>query len=89
MENSVTEDPTEISQHFHSHFSKIGETIAQNASNNTVSDSTFKNYLKKSTIHTIMLDPPQPNEIFNTINSLNLHKFYEHDNILSYFFATG
>ena len=36
-----------------------------------------------------MLDPPLPNEIFNTINSLNLHKSYGHDNIPSYLLRLG
>ena len=41
IENSVTEDPTELFQHFDYYFSEIGKTIAQNASNNTASESTF------------------------------------------------
>ena len=36
-----------------------------------------------------MLDPPLPNEIFNTINSLNLHKSYGHDNIPSNLLRLG
>ena len=85
IENRVIEDPTEIAQHFNNYFSEIGKKIAQNSTDNTTNDTTFKKYLKKFVIHTIMLDPPQPIEIYNTINSLNLHKAYGYDNIPSYF----
>ena len=58
IENRVIEDPTEIAQHFNNYFSEIGKKIAQNSTDNTTNDTTFKKYLKKSVIHTIMLDPP-------------------------------
>ena len=38
---------------------------------------------------TIVLEPPQPIEVFNAINSLNLHKASGYDNISSFFLRLG
>ena len=46
-------------------------------------------FLKKTVSQTIVLDPPQPIEIFNVISSLNPHKATGYDNISSYFLRIG
>ena len=46
-------------------------------------------FLKKTVSQTIVLDPPQPIEIFNVINSLNPHKASGYDSISSYFLGIG
>ena len=83
----VTDELTEISEQFNNHFVKIGMTIANN--DNKSDDSDFKTYLKHSISSTIVLDPPQPVEIFNVINSLNPHKASGYDNISAYFLRLG
>ena len=45
--------------------------------------------MKNSVSETIVLDPPQPIEVFNAINSLNLHKAFGCDNISSFFLHLG
>ena len=46
-------------------------------------------FLKKTVSQTIVLDLPQPIEIFNVINSLNPRKANGYDNISSYFLRIG
>ena len=79
----VTDEPTEISEQFNNYFVTIGMTIANNV--NKSDDSDFKSYLRHSISSTIVLDPPQPVEIFNVINSLNPHRASGYDNISAYF----
>ena len=62
-------------------------TIANSV--NKSDDSDFKTYLKHSISSTIVLDPPQPVEIFSVINSLNPHKTSGYDNISAYFLKLG
>ena len=83
----VTDELTEISEQFNNYFVKIGMTIANNV--NKSDDSDFKTYLKHSISFTIVLDSPQPAEIFNVINSLNPHKASGYDNISAYFLRLG
>ena len=83
----VTDDLTEISEQFNNYFVKIGRTIANNVHKSD--DSDFKSYLKHSISSTIVLDPPQPVEIFNVINSLNPHTASGYDNISAYFLRLG
>ena len=45
--------------------------------------------MKSSVSPTIFLDPPQPIEIFNAINSLKIHKASGCDNISSFFLRMG
>ena len=83
----ITDDLTEISEQFNNYFVKIGMTVANNV--NKSDDSDFKSYLEHSISSTILLDPPQPVEIFNVINSLNPHTASGYDNISAYFLRLG
>ena len=83
----VTDELTEISEQFNNYFVKIGMTIANNV--NKSDDSDFKSDLKHSISSTIVLDPPQPVEIFNVINSLNPNTASGYDNISAYFLRLG
>ena len=46
---------------------------------NSTNNTFFNNYLKNSVPQSIILDPPQSIEIYNIINSLNLHKATEQE----------
>ena len=83
----VPDELTEISEELNNYFVKIGMTIANNV--NISDDNDFKTYLKHSISSTIVLDLPQPVEIFNVINSLNPHKASGYDNISAYFLRFG
>ena len=83
----VTDELTEISKQFNNYFLKITMTIANNV--NKSDDSDFKFYLKHSISSSIVLDPPQPVEIFNVINSLNPHTASGYDHISAYFLRLG
>ena len=86
-DGKITDDLTEISEQFNNYFVKIGMTIANNV--NKSDDGNFKSYLMHSISSTIVLDPPQPVEIFNVINSLNPHTASGYDNISAYFLRLG
>ena len=64
----------------------MGLTIANFA--NPTGSNDFKTFLKNS-VSSIVLDPPQPVEIFNVINSLNPHKAGGFDNISAAFLQLG
>ena len=86
--NSEVDERDEITEHFNNYFVEIGHLIA--AKSDSSSEKTdFKFFLKNSVSETIVLDPPQPIEVFNAINSLNLHKASECDNISSFFLRMG
>ena len=89
IDNNTSEDPMEISQHFNEYFAVIGESIAKNATDNSVSESAFTKYLRNSEINTIVLEPPQPIEVYDIINTLNPHKACGHDNISPFFLRLG
>ena len=76
-----------ISEFFNNYFLKIGQTIAENT--DSTNNQNFKTYLKNSVSQSIILDPPQPNKIYNIINCLNLHKATGHDIISSYLSRMG
>ena len=83
------EDPFEISHQFNKYFTEVGESIAKNVADISTNKKDYTKYLKNSVSNSIFLDPPQPMEIFNTINSLNLNKACGHDNISPYFLRLG
>ena len=56
---------------------------------NTNNASNFKACLRNSVLQSIFLEPHEPNEIFNIIRSLNIHKASGYDNISSFFLRLG
>ena len=70
-------------EHFNDYFVKIGHSIAESVSNQNSSD--FRLYLKNSGSETIILNSPEPIEIYNAVNSLNIHKASGFDNISPFF----
>ena len=72
-------------KHFNKYFVVIGESIAKNATDSSVSESAFTKYLRNSVINTIVLEPLQPIEVYNIINTLNPHKACGHENISPFF----
>ena len=68
---------------FNNYFVKIGETIASSSANQVSGD--FRPYLKHFTLETIVLDAPQPAEIYNLINLLNPSKASGKDDISPFF----
>ena len=85
--NTEVDERDEITEHFNNYFVEIGHLIAKSVSFSEKTD--FKSFLKNSVSETIVLDPPQPIEVFNAINSLNLHKASGCDNISSFFLRMG
>ena len=83
VDDRTVENANEIALTFNNHFVEIGRSIAQSIRHS--SEVNFKMFLKKIVSQTIVLDPPQPVEIFNAINSLNPHKATGYHNISSYF----
>ena len=69
-DNVTVEDQSHIAEIFNRYFVEIGQSLAQNA--NTLDSTDFRNFLKNSVSDSIVLDPPQPNEIYNAINTLNI-----------------
>ena len=65
-DGKALENHKEISEEFNNYFSEIGLTIANFA--NPTGSNDLNAYLKNS-VSSIVLDPPQPVEIFNVINS--------------------
>ena len=69
---------------FDNYFVKIGETIASSSANKVFGD--FRPYLKHSALATIIvLDAPQPAEIYNLINTLHPSKASGKDDISPFF----
>ena len=86
VDNAEIVNLDEISKHFNNYFVEMGHSVAKSAS--AYENLDFKSFLKSSVSQTIVLDPPQPIEVFNAINSLNIHKASGCDDISS-FFALG
>ena len=86
-ENDAIRNPPEISKKFNKYFAEIGLQISNTV--NTSNPSNFKAYLRNLVSHSIFLEPPEPNEIFNIIRSLNIHKASGNDNISSFFLCLG
>ena len=66
---------------------EIGHLIAKSIS--TTDKRNFHSFMKRSVSPTIFLDPPQPIEIFNAINSLKIRKASGCYNISSFFLRIG
>ena len=86
-DNTEIANPDEIAELFNNYFVEIGHLIAKNVSTTETSD--FKSFLKNPVSQTIVLEPPQSIEVFNAINSLNLHQASGYDNISSFFLRLG
>ena len=68
MNSYKTDDPSETSEILSDYFAKIGESIAKKAK--TVNSNVdFKTFLNNFVSQSIMLELPQPIEIFNIPNS--------------------
>ena len=76
-----------ISEFFNNYFVKIGQTFAGNI--DSTNNQNFKTDLRNSVSQAVILDPPQSNEIYNIINSLNFHKATELDSIFFYLLSVG
>ena len=87
VDDRTIENANEIAHIFNSYFVEIGSSIAQ--SNRQSNEVNFKTFFKKTVSQTIVLDPPQPIEIFNVIDSFNPHKATGYDHISSYFLRIG
>ena len=87
LDGNETDEPGEISECFNEYFVQIGELIAKKAK--LVNETNFKTFLNNSITQSIVLDPPQPIEIYNIINSLNINKACGYDNISSFFLRMG
>ena len=87
LDGNETDEPGEISECFNEYFVQIGELIAKKAK--LVNETNFKTFLNNSITQSIVLDPPQPNEIYNIINSFNINKACGYDNISSFFLRMG
>ena len=61
------EETNEIPEIFNSHFSTIGTLLANQINSNS---QNYLRYLSNRTSFSMMLDPPTPNEIYNTIFTL-------------------
>ena len=68
MNNYETDDPSETSEILSDHFAKIGESITKKAKAMN-SNVDFKTFLNNFVSQSIMLELPQPIEIFNISNS--------------------
>ena len=66
------EDQTLISQFFNNYFVKMDEQLQKIWIPQSI--KILKLILEIQSPINIILNPPQPNEIYNIINSLNLHK---------------
>ena len=65
----------------------MGQSIAESVSN--ANDTGFKGFLTNSVSQSITLVPPNPNELYNTINSLHSNKSCGHDEISPHFLRLG
>ena len=87
VNDTSVKDPTLIYEFFHNYFVKIGQTIAENT--DSTNHQNFKSHLRNSVSQSTIVDPLKPNEIYNIINSLNLHKATGHNIISSYLLCMG
>ena len=87
MDSNETDESDEISECFDEYFVQIGESIAKKAK--LVNETNFKTFLNNSVTQSIVLDPFQTIKIYNIINSLNINKAFEYDNISSFFLGMG
>ena len=71
ISGEITHDPKLIAQQFCDHFSTIASKIVKD---NPTSADSFKRFFNRPISDSIFLQPTEPGEIFNTINSLNLRK---------------
>jgi len=71
VDNKVYKDPIAITKKFNNYFVKIQQTISNLISNTP--DFEFKSYLKNPIPKTIVLNPPEPIEIFNITKILTMH----------------
>ena len=86
VDNTAIANLDEIAELFNNYFVEIGHLIAKSVSTTETPD--FKSFLKNPVSQTIVLEPPHPIEVFNAINSLNLHKASGYD-ISSFFLRLG
>ena len=70
-------EPGKISECFNEYFVQIGESISKKPK--LVNETNFKTFLNNFITQSIVLDPPQPIEIYNIINSLNINKASGYD----------
>ena len=82
-DNVTVEDQSHIAEIFNRYFVEICQLLAHNA--NTHDNTDFRSFLKNSVSDLVFLVLPKSNKIYNAINTLNIHKTCEYDNILSYF----
>ena len=85
--HKIFDDPVDISEQFNNYFAEIGQSIANSADKS--GDFDFKKLLKNAISSTMVLEPPEPLEIFYAINFLNQHQACGHDNISSLFLRMG
>ena len=71
-DNVTVENQSHIAKNFNQYFVKIGRSLAQNA--NALDSTDFRSLLKNSVSDSRVFDSPQPNEIYNAINTLNINK---------------
>ena len=74
---------TEIANIFNKYFSNIGKNLASSCNNSLKTD--FTKFMKNSICSSIYLEPPQIDEIFKIILSLNPKKSCGYDNISNVF----
>ena len=86
-DNSTLNTPNEITHYFNEYFTQIGQSIAESVPQ--TGKYEFKNYLSKSVPQTIALHNPETIEVYNIVNSLNLHKASGHDDTPSFFLRLG
>ena len=87
LDNNEMDEPGKISECFNKYFVQIVESIAKKAK--LVNETNFKTFLNNSINQSIVLDDPQPIEIYNTIYSLNINKASGYNNISSFFSRMG
>ena len=87
VDSDEIDNPERISEQFNNYFVEISHLIAKSIS--TTDKLNFHSFMKSSVSPTIFLDPPQPIEIFNAVNSLKIHKASGCDNISSFFLRMG
>ena len=86
MDSKETDNWGETSEIFYNYFVKIGETLAKKAK--TMNDNAYlKTFLNSFVSQSTVLKLPQPIQTFNIINSLNVKKAVDCDNISSFFYA--
>ena len=86
LDNNEMDEPGKISECFNKYFVQIGESIAKKAK--LGNETNFKTFLNNSINQSIVLDDPQPIEIYN-IYSLNINEASGYNNISSFFSRMG